>query len=180
VIPPALVLRIERKTGADMSMAELLLKSLRHRFRGIKKSGDGVIAQVDDADIVWQFNPEANSIAIIVQHLQGNMLSRWTGFLTTDGDKPWRDRDGEFESKQLTKVDDASRQRAPAGAMADAFDREGEVTGVSAERKGLRELPVDPVYTACAMRDQEVDILPEPGRIENFLSNQWPAQHLSI
>ena len=88
-----------------MRIGELLLQSLRYRFRGIKKSGDGVLAQVDDADIFWQPNSEANSIAIIVQHLHGNMLSRWTDFLTTDGDKHWRDRDGEFESRQLTKAD---------------------------------------------------------------------------
>ena len=72
-----------------MTVEELFLQSLRYRFRAIKKSGDGVLAQVDDNDIIWQSNPETNSIAIIVQHLHGNMLSRWTDFLTTDGDKPW-------------------------------------------------------------------------------------------
>lgn len=87
-----------------MSVGELLLQSLRYRFRGLKKSGDGVLSQVNDSDILWQFNPESNSIAILVQHLHGNMLSRWTDFLTTDGDKPWRKRDEEFESKSLDKA----------------------------------------------------------------------------
>jgi len=87
-----------------MTADELLLQSLRYRFREIKKLGDGMLAQIDEWDIHWRINPEVNSIAIIVQHLHGNMLSRWTDFLTTDGDKPWRDRDGEFEAKQLTKV----------------------------------------------------------------------------
>jgi len=88
-----------------MTVEELFLQSLRYRFMAIKKSGDGVLAQVDDTDIVWQSNPETNSIAIIVQHLHGNMLSRWTDFLTTDGDKPWRDRDREFESRRVTKAE---------------------------------------------------------------------------
>jgi hypothetical protein len=88
-----------------MNAGELFLQSLRYRYRAIKKSGDGVLVQVDDSDILWQFNPEANSIAIIVQHLHGNMLSRWTDFFTTDGNKPWRDRDGEFEPRQLTKAE---------------------------------------------------------------------------
>ena len=80
-----------------MSIAQLTLESLRYRFRGIKKTGDGLLAQVDDDDLNRQINPEVNSIGMIVQHLHGNMLSRWTDFLTTDGDKPWRDREGEFE-----------------------------------------------------------------------------------
>jgi hypothetical protein len=55
------------------------------------------MAQLTDADLFWQANEECNSIATIVQHLQGNMLSRWTDFLTTDGEKEWRNRDAEFE-----------------------------------------------------------------------------------
>jgi len=88
-----------------MKLEALLLKSLRHRFRELKRLGDGTLAQVDDPDIHWRINPEANSITIIVQHLHGNMVSRWTDFLTTDGNKPWRDRDGEFKPKQATKAD---------------------------------------------------------------------------
>jgi hypothetical protein len=88
-----------------MSIEELLLQSFHHRFREIKKSGDRTFAQLDESDIHWQINPEVNSVAIIVRHLHGNMLSRWTDFLTTDGDKPWRDRDGEFEITQKTRAE---------------------------------------------------------------------------
>lgn len=88
-----------------MNVEELLLQSLRFRFREIKRSGDGTLAQVAEPDIHWQINPEANSIAIVVQHLHGNMISRWTDFFTSDGDKPWRNRDGEFEKKRLTKAE---------------------------------------------------------------------------
>ena len=88
-----------------MKLEELLLESLRCRFREIKRLGDATLAQVDDSDIYWRINPEANSIAIIVQHIHGNLVSRWTDFLTTDGNKPWRDRDAEFETKQVTKAE---------------------------------------------------------------------------
>jgi hypothetical protein len=86
-----------------MNSDELLLKSLQYRYREIKRSGDRTLSQLDESDIHWQFNQETNSIAIVVQHLHGNMLSRWTDFFTTDGDKPWRNRDGEFESKRFTR-----------------------------------------------------------------------------
>lgn len=52
---------------------------------------------IDDSQLFWTPGPESNSIAVIVQHLHGNMLSRWTDFLTTDGEKEWRNRDREFE-----------------------------------------------------------------------------------
>ena len=59
--------------------------------------GDKTFAQqLTMKHLFWQYNAESNSIAIIVQHMAGNMLSRWTDFLTSDGEKPWRGRDGEF------------------------------------------------------------------------------------
>jgi hypothetical protein len=65
-------------------------------FRQYKALGDKAIAQVADPDLVRSLDPEMNSIAAIVKHLAGNMRSRWTDFLTTDGEKPDRDRDSEF------------------------------------------------------------------------------------
>ena len=63
------------------------------------------MAQIDDEKLFFQVNEDANSIAIIVQHLAGNMLSRWTDFLTTDGEKEWRNRDAEFEKNITNKQD---------------------------------------------------------------------------
>jgi Protein of unknown function (DUF1572) len=65
-------------------------------FRYYKKLGEGAIAQVTDEQLFTALNPEMNSIAIIVKHLAGNMRSRWTDFLTSDGEKPDRNRDCEF------------------------------------------------------------------------------------
>jgi hypothetical protein len=62
-----------------------------------KSVADKTFAQVGDDGLFWQYNSESNSIAMIVQHLAGNMLSRWTDFLNSDGEKANRNRDAEFE-----------------------------------------------------------------------------------
>lgn len=73
------------------------LASADHQFRYYKSLGEKTFAQLTDEQLFWQPNDESNSIATIVKHLWGNMLSRWTDFLTTDGEKPWRERDAEFD-----------------------------------------------------------------------------------
>lgn len=73
------------------------LKSIKRQFEYYKLLGEKTFAQLAEKDLFWQYNPESNSIAIIVNHLWGNMLSRWTDFLTSDGEKDWRNRDREFE-----------------------------------------------------------------------------------
>ncbi|MBZ4189462.1 DUF1572 family protein [Niabella beijingensis] len=73
------------------------LESVIRQFEYYKLLGEKTIAQLPDDALFRQFNEASNSIAIIVNHLHGNMLSRWTGFLTTDGEKEWRNRDSEFE-----------------------------------------------------------------------------------
>ncbi|MCC6490579.1 MAG: DUF1572 family protein [Candidatus Hydrogenedentes bacterium] len=67
-----------------------------HRFRSTMELGDKALAQLCEADLLWRPGPESNSIAVIIQHLHGNMLSRWTDLLSSDGEKPWRERDAEF------------------------------------------------------------------------------------
>jgi hypothetical protein len=67
------------------------------QLRNLKTQAEKAVSQVDDAQFFHTLDPEANSIAVIMKHMAGNMRSRWTDFLTTDGEKPDRDRDGEFE-----------------------------------------------------------------------------------
>ena len=74
------------------------LESIKKQFEFYKLLGEKTIAQLPDEKLYWQYNKESNSIAIIVKHLWGNMLSRWTDFLTSDGEKQWRERDAEFEN----------------------------------------------------------------------------------
>jgi hypothetical protein len=68
-----------------------------------KGLGEGAISQVSDLDLYELPNSEMNSIAIIVKHMAGNMLSRWTEFLSSDGEKPWRNRDQEFVEPPATR-----------------------------------------------------------------------------
>lgn len=74
------------------------LNSIRKQFAYYKQLGDKTFEQLKEEDFFWQFNAESNSIAVIVKHLWGNMLSRWTDIFTTDGEKEWRQRDTEFEN----------------------------------------------------------------------------------
>lgn len=78
-----------------------VLTALRFELGRTKRLGDGALAQLVDADWDWRVDDEANSVAILVQHLHGNMLSRWTEFLTSDGEKATRRRDAEFEPQAL-------------------------------------------------------------------------------
>jgi len=66
-------------------------------FRNYKKMAERAIEQVDEIEFFRAIDDEANSIAVVVKHLAGNLVSRWSDFLTTDGEKPMRDRDAEFE-----------------------------------------------------------------------------------
>lgn len=74
------------------------LESIEKQFLYYKMLGEKAIDQIEPSQINWQYSPESNSIATIVKHLHGNMLSRWTDFLTSDGEKSWRVRDEEFEN----------------------------------------------------------------------------------
>ncbi|RYZ18341.1 MAG: DUF1572 domain-containing protein [Sphingobacteriales bacterium] len=87
-------------------MSELhFLKSADRQFRFYKSLGEGAMEQLSEDGLFWQPNRESNSIAVIVRHLHGNMLSRWTNLLTEDGEKPWRNRDSEFEQDLNSKLE---------------------------------------------------------------------------
>ncbi len=74
-------------------------------LRQYKSLAERAIAQVTDAQLTQTLDPESNSIATIVKHMAGNMRSRWTDFLTTDGEKPDRQRDSEFETPPATRAE---------------------------------------------------------------------------
>jgi len=76
------------------------LESVKKQFNLYKSLGEKTMEQVDEKKLFWQYNEQSNSIAIIVHHLWGNMLSRWTNFLFEDGEKEWRNRDTEFENNR--------------------------------------------------------------------------------
>jgi len=85
-----------------IDLATLYLEEARRQFRGHKRMGEGAMAQLRDEEFFVTLDPESNSVAILVKHLAGNMRSRFTDFLTSDGEKPDRFRDQEFELTSAT------------------------------------------------------------------------------
>ena len=80
-----------------LTPAAIYLADVVEQFRKMKKLAEDAIAQVSDAELLLALDAESNSIAVIMKHIAGNLRSRFTDFLTTDGEKPNRNRDGEFE-----------------------------------------------------------------------------------
>ena len=89
-----------------------LLAEARDRFRSQRKLAEDAMAQVDDAAFFAVLDGESNSIAIVVKHIAGNARSRWRDFLTSDGEKPDRHRDTEFEMGALDTPEARAEQRA--------------------------------------------------------------------
>jgi len=94
-----------KKTISHSNVPSEYLQSAFKVLISYKTLGERAIGQVSEEKLFWQFNEGSNSIAIIVKHLWGNMISRWTDFLTTDGEKPWRNRDTEFENNFKTRAE---------------------------------------------------------------------------
>jgi hypothetical protein len=88
-----------------MDMQDTFLSDCIKRFEYYKSLGDKTFEQLEEKDFFFKPSPDSNSIAIIIQHMYGNMLSRWTNFLTEDGEKEWRKRDAEFEDMPISKQD---------------------------------------------------------------------------
>lgn len=86
-----------------MNIGNNFLQSVIKRVRYYKLLGDQTIEQLSGEEMHFQPNTSSNSIALIIQHMAGNMLSRWTDFLESDGEKEWRNRDSEFEEANLNK-----------------------------------------------------------------------------
>ena len=79
-----------------MNLGKAYLTTVRQRFLEAKTTAEKAMKQLSESELFWTPNEESNSIAIIIKHMSGNMVSRWTDFLTTDGEKPDRNRDDEF------------------------------------------------------------------------------------
>lgn len=98
------------------------LTSTRKQFEYYKMLGDKTFEQLADEQLFWLYNDESNSIAIIVKHLWGNMLSRWTDFLTSDGEKEWRHRDAEFENDIASREELLSKWNEGWACLFNALD----------------------------------------------------------
>ncbi len=80
----------------EQQVRALFISEAVFEFEKMKKLAEGALAQISDDDFFRLIDNESNSIALIIKHIVGNMRSRWTDFLTSDGEKPWRNRDSEF------------------------------------------------------------------------------------
>ena len=94
-----------QNTAMALEFTTSYLKDSIELFRYYKRLGDRALEQVPDEAFCVTLDPESNSIAIIIKHMAGNMHSRWTDFLTTDGEKPNRNRDTEFEGPPQTRAE---------------------------------------------------------------------------
>nr|WP_174616059.1 DUF1572 family protein [Virgibacillus ihumii] len=86
-----------------MKLEKMYLQVIRSRFTDMKKQGDKTINRLSDEEIHWTYNDVSNSVAVLVKHLNGNMVSRWTGLLNSDGEKGYRNREQEFEDDNTSK-----------------------------------------------------------------------------
>ncbi|MNK32242.1 hypothetical protein D3C87_506990 [compost metagenome] len=93
-----------------MDSHQIYLDSIRSQFQYYKKLGEKAIEQLEPGQLFTAYNDDSNSIATIVKHMSGNMLSRWTHFLTEDGEKPWRDRDEEFVQDIIVDKEDLMKK----------------------------------------------------------------------
>jgi len=132
------------------SLAEHYIENVTAEFRGLKRLADKAAAQVNDEEFFRAIDPESNSVALIMKHMAGNMRSRWTDFLTSDGEKPDRRRDSEFliEGEDRRAVEekweagwrrlfDALAQLRPDDLMRDVIIRREPHTVVEAVNRQL-------------------------------------------
>ena len=90
-------------------LASHYLEEMKRQFRGHKRMGEAAMAQLEDKDFFVAIDPESNSVATLVKHIAGNARSRFTDFLTSDGEKPDRFRDQEFEISSKTSREEILR-----------------------------------------------------------------------
>lgn len=119
-----------------------MLEPFAGEYRRYKLTAEKALAQVSDDDLNRVPVHDGNSMAMLVRHLTGNLLSRFTDFLTTDGEKPWRNRDEEFEERTYTR-----------GEVDDMWVRAWDVMD-----KTLEELAEDDLTRTVRIRDQELTV----------------------
>ncbi len=107
--------------GSD-DVARALIDGALAAFRANKGWADRAVAQLPDEKLHVALDPETNSIAVVMKHVAGNLLSRWTDFLTTDGEKPWRDRDDEFVDTFAARGDLLAYWESGWGRLFDALE----------------------------------------------------------
>ncbi len=152
-------LRVEAgpPSEGELALARHVLDTLRSTMRRQRALAERALVQIEPGDWHARLDPEGNSLAILVKHLGGNLRSRWTDFLTTDGEKPERDRNGEFATEE-----------APAEALMDVWDEGWETALASLDALTAADL------------DRTVTIRGEPHSVVQAIvrSVDHTAQHV--
>lgn len=102
---------------------DIYIQSAIKQLQSYKEVAEKTFDQLNEKELLWQYNEESNSIAMIVNHMHGNMKSRWTDFLTSDGEKSWRKRDQEFEVAIVTKTELLQKWNAGWSILFNALDK---------------------------------------------------------
>lgn len=103
-------------------MAVAYIESIKKQFWYYKTIAENAIDQLEEKQLFCAANDDSNNMAVIINHLYGNMLSRWTDFLTTDGEKEWRNRDAEFENPAVNKKELMMRWEAGWACLFNALE----------------------------------------------------------
>jgi hypothetical protein len=114
-----------------------VIDAIRGEYERYKKLAEAAMAQIDEAQLSAAPSAESNSIAMICWHVSGNLKSRFTGFLTSDGEKPWRNREEEFDTRSVTRAELLARWEdgwaalfgALAGLSDDALEKQVTIRG---------------------------------------------------
>lgn len=136
------------------NLGEEYLRATIKRVKYYKDLGERTFMQLEEKDFHWQPGSESNSIAVIMQHVAGNMLSRWTNFLTDDGEKEWRNRDDEFDIHNYSRAEltdlwnkgwgcflNALESLTPNDLLRTIYIRKESMTAVDAINRQLAHYP---------------------------------------
>ena len=123
--------------------------SIESEYRRYKRLGDESIRQLDAEALVRQPPGDGNSVAAIVWHIAGNLRSRFTDFLTTDGEKPWRDRESEFALRAVSADDVRAKWEEGWGVLFEALAALTDATCPAPSSSGARTCPC---WTRCSAR----------------------------
>lgn len=107
-------------------MVKEYLENIEKQFKSYKEVADKTISQLTKDDLYWRYNEESNNIACIIIHLSENMLSRWTDFFDSDGEKEWRDRENEFAAQDLSYSELIEKWEKGWNCLFDALDAMNE------------------------------------------------------
>lgn len=99
-----------------------LIESIRGEYERYKQLGEGAVAQVQDQELSLPGPNGSNSLAVVCWHVSGNLKSRFTDFLTSDGEKPWRNREEEFDDRAVSRADFLAKWQQGWGALFGALD----------------------------------------------------------